>query len=207
VAERTSSAAAKIEIGQPRLFKLGTVLIVSAYGVLLALPFVAALLLVSVLQLGVLTILIPVLAVVLATVFLPVGLGNPYVSRLVRAMDPAAGKPDGGFIVQLTLSPRVRSGLCSVLEDADDIGYLSFDGSGFVFQGDSVKLSVPYDCITEVRPQNIGLRGLFVYGRRIGVAVTGLPHVESLEFAERSSWLLLTSRRITKRLHEHLSKR
>jgi hypothetical protein len=199
-----SANAAKIEIGPPRLFKLGAVLIVSAYGGLLAAPFVAALLLVSVLQLGILTILIPVLAVVLATILLPLGLGNPYVSRLVRSINPAAGNPDGGFIVQLTLTPRARSGLCAMIEDADDIGYLSFDSSGFLFQGDSVKLSVPYQCITAVRPQNIGLRGLFVYGRRIGAVVAGLPNASSLEFAERSSWLLPTSRRTTRQLHRKL---
>jgi hypothetical protein len=207
VPELVSSNAAKIEIRQPRLFRLGAVLIVSAYGALLVLPFIAALLLVSMLQLGILTILIPVLAVVLASIFLPVGLGNPYVLRLVRSMNPPSGKPEDRFIVQLTLSPRARSGIGSVLEDADDIGYLSFDGSGFLFEGDSVKLSVPYECIREVRGQNIGVRGLFVYGRRIGVVVTGLPNVESLEFAERSSWLLPTSRRITRQLYEHLSKR
>jgi hypothetical protein len=139
-------------------------------------------------------------------VFLPFGLGNPYVSRLVRSLSPAAGETGENFVVQLSLSPRIRSGLCAVLDDADDIGYLSFDGSGFRFQGDSVKLLVPYDCIKEVRPHNIGMRGLFVYGRRIRVMVTGLPNVSSLEFAERSSWLLPTSRKTTRQLHKYLTK-
>ena len=55
------------------------------------------------------------------------------------------------------------------------------------------------------RSQNIGLRGLFVYGRRIKVVPSGLPQIESLEFAERSSWLLPDSRRITRKLAERLS--
>jgi hypothetical protein len=203
--ESATPASAHIEIGQPRLFKLGTVLIVSAFGILLALPFLAALLLVSVLQLGIWTILIPLLAVASATVFLPVGLGNPYVSRLVRAMNPVAGESNGGFVVQLTVSPRIRSGLTAVLEDADDIGYLSFDSAGFRFQGDSVKLVVPFSSVREVRPQNIGMRGLFVYGRRIGVALKDVASVNRIEFAERSSWLLPTSRRITRQLQRNLS--
>jgi hypothetical protein len=206
VQETAPSTAAHIEIGKPRLFTLGAMLIVSAYGVLLAIPFLASLMVVSVLKLGVLTILIPVLAVAWAAIFLPFGLGNSYVSHLVRSLNPAAGKNAAGFVVQLSLSPRIRSGLCAILEDADDVGYLSFNGSGFMFQGDSVKLSVPYECIQEVLPHNIGIRGLFVYGRRIGVVVRGLPNVSSLEFAERSSWLLPASRRITKRLYQHLTR-
>ena len=200
------STTAQIEIRQPKLFNLGAVLIVSAYGMLLAIPFVVALLVVSCLALGILTILIPVLAVVLATLFLPLGLGNPYVSRLARTLKPAANTTGPAFIVQLSATPRIRSGLCAILDDADDIGYLSFNGSGLLFEGDSVTLSVPYACIKEVRPQNIGLRGLYVYGRRIGIVVAGLPNVSTLQFAERSSWLLPSSKRITRQLYKHLSK-
>ena len=97
------------------------------------------------------------------------------------------------------------SGLRGLLEDADDIGCLSFTSSEFVFHGDSVKLSVPFDQIERVRRQNVGLRGLFVYGPRIELAVSGLPNIKSLEFAERSSWLLPTSRRTTRKLFECLS--
>jgi hypothetical protein len=151
---------------------------------------------------GIFTLLIPFLVVAATAYFLPFGLGNTYVTRLVQKLNPAAGKSDDGFIVQLTLSPRIRSGLRAILDDADDIGYLSFTGTKLLFQGDSVRLSVPFDRIEQVRPQNIGLRGLFVYGRRIKVRVSGLSNIESFEFAERSSWLLPTSRAITRQLCE-----
>jgi len=206
VQDAALSTAARIEIGQPRLFTLAAVLIVSAYGVLLAVPFFAAILVVSVMKLSVLTLLIPVLAIALAAVFLPLGLGNPYVSRLVRSLNPPSVPADARCAVQLAAVPRIRSGLRAILEDADDIGYLSFTSTGFEFQGDSVKLSVPYACIREVRPYNIGMRGLFVYGRRISVVVDGLPNVGALEFAERSSWLLPTSKRITRQLHKQFTK-
>ena len=68
-----------------------------------------------------------------------------------------------------------------------------------------VKLAVPWKDIQLVRPQNIGWRGLFVYGRRIKIVVSGWPEVESFEFAERSSWVLPASRAITRRLYERLS--
>ena len=207
MSEPVTTNTAKIEIAQPRVFTPGAVLVVSAYGVFLVVPILVSMLVVSLLQFGMLTVIIPFLAIAVTASFLPFGLGNSYVARLVRSLKPAGGSDAQGFIVQLTLSPRIRSGIRAVLEDADDIGYLSFSGSGLLFQGDSVKLSVPFDCIEEVRPHNIGLRGLFVYGRRIGVVVSGLPNVESFELAERSSWLLPTSRRITKTLYEQLSRK
>lgn len=201
------SNSAIIEIAQPRLFTAGAVVIVNAYGVFLVAPLFIAILVVSLIKFGILTLLIPFLVVATTAYFLPFGLGNTHVTRLVQSLHPAAGKSDDGFVVQLTLSPRIRSGLRAILEDADDIGYLSFTGTELLFQGDSVKLSVPFDHIEQVRPQNIGLRGLFVYGRRIKVVASGLPKIEAFEFAERSSWLLPDSRRITRKLSERLSTR
>jgi hypothetical protein len=199
------SDSARIEITQPRLFTAGAVAVVNAYGLALATPIFSSIIAVSVIKLGVLTVLIPLLAVAATAYFLPFGLGNTHITRLVRSFNPAAGESEDGFIVQLSLLPRLRSGLRALLEDADDIGYLTFSGSGLCFQGDSVKLSVPWEDIQLVRPRNIGLRGFFVYGRRIKVVVSGWPEVESFEFAERSSWLLPASRAITRRLYERLS--
>src|ERR1035438_8737819 len=201
------SNAATIEVAQPKLFTTGAVVTVCAYGMTLAAPIFMSLLVISVIKYGILTVLIPLLVVAATAYFLPFGLGNTYVTRLVQSLIPAAGKSEDGFIVQLTLSPRLRSGLRAIVDDADDIGYLSFTGTGLLFQGDSVKLSVPFDQIEQVRPQNIGLRGLFVYGRRIKIVASGLPQVASFEFAERSSWLLPDSRRITRKLAECLSTR
>jgi hypothetical protein len=207
VPQPVSSCTATIEIGEPKRFKLGAVLVMTASGALLALPVLASVLVVSVLKLGTVTILLPALAVLGAILFLPVGRGNPYASWLVRSMHPAATKPDGAIIVQVTLTPRLRSGLCAILEDADDIGLLTVDGSGIQFQGDSVKLSVPYGCMKEIQPGLSRMRGPFLSGRRIGIAVTGLPNVSGLEFAERTSWLLPASSRITRQLHQKLLRR
>jgi len=197
--------AAKIEISEPRLFTAGAVAIVNAYGLLLVAPIFASILVVSVIKFGVLTVLIPALMVAATAYFLPFGLGNTYVTRLVRSLNSAAGNGADGFVVQLALSPRLRGGLRAILEDADDIGYLSFSGTELRYQGDSVKLTVPHGCIKAVAPENIGLRGLFVYGRRIKVVVAGVSEIESLEFAERCSWVLPTSRAVTRKLHGRLS--
>jgi hypothetical protein len=206
VQEAAPQNAAKIEIGPPRRFTLSAVLIVTAYGLILGLPFVLALLALSLIRFDLLGLLIPLLALAVTAYLLPLGLGNPFVARLVRSLGPAPGTPEASFIVQLTLSPRIRSGLRAALEDADDVGWLSLSDSALQFQGDSVKLSVPFSSITQVRPQNIGLRGLYVYGRKVTVEVSGLPEVSALEFAERSSCLLPTSRRIARQMCEHLSK-
>jgi len=199
------SESAKVEITQPRLFTAGAVAVVNAYGMLLATPIFLSIIAVSVIKLGILTVLIPLLALAATAYFLPFGLGNTHITRLVRSLNPDAGRNEDGFIVQLTLLPRLRSGLRALLEDADDIGYLTFSGSELCFKGDSVKLSVPWENIQLVRPQNIGLRGFFVYGRRIKVVVSDWPEAEAFEFAERSSWLLPASRAITRRLYERLS--
>ena len=201
------SAEATIEVAQPKLFTTGAVMAVSAYGLLLAAPIFTSILVVSVIKYGILTLLIPLLVVAATAYFLPFGLGNTHVTRLVQSLNPAAGKSEDGFIVQLTLTPRIRSGLRAILEDADDIGYLTFTETKLLFQGDSVKLTVPFNRIQQVQPQNIGMRGLFVYGRRIKIVASGLPQIASFEFAERSSWLLPDSRRITRKLAERLSMR
>ena len=168
------SDSARIEITQPRLFTAGAVAVVNAYGLALGAPIFSSIMAVSVIKFGALTVLIPLLAVAVTVFFLPFGMGNAHITRLVRSLNPAAGKSEDGFIVQLTLSPRLRSGLRALLEDADDIGYLTFSGNELRFQGDSVKLSVPWEAIQLVRPRNIGWRGLFVYGRRIKTSGFGL---------------------------------
>jgi hypothetical protein len=200
-----STSAGKIEIAQPRLFVGPRVIGVALNGLFLVIPVFIAIAIMSVFTIGMaLSVVIPVLTVVATAFFLPLGLGNAQVTNLVRRITPAAGTGADDFIVQLTLAPRLRSGLRALLEDADDIGSLRFDKSQLVFQGDSIRLSLPGEQIQEVGRQNIGMRGLFVYGPRIRVAIAGLPQVASLEFAERSSWLLPTSRRTTEKLFQRL---
>src|SRR4051812_46559728 len=95
----------QIESKSSARFSAGAVLVVCAYGLLLVIPVIIAMMVVSVLQFGVWTFLIPMAAIATATYFLPFGFGNAYVSRLVHSV----GKNPGGFIVQLTFSPRLRS--------------------------------------------------------------------------------------------------
>ncbi len=194
---------AQIEITPPKVLTAGALAITYAHGLLLAVPVFIAVLILTVLPLGVVTLLVLAPAIGLTMLFLPFGFGNAYVTRLAgRLNGPAGGKPDG-FIVQLTLSPRLCSGLRAVLEDADDIGWLNLTGSELVYRGDAVKLSIPFNRIKSVRSQNVG-RGLFLYGGRVVVSVSDLPNVTELAFSERSSWWLPTSRRIARELRRRL---
>lgn len=199
----TPSPTSQIQITRPSVYTAASVFVVCGFGVLLGLPLVISVLAVSLMRPGILSLLIPLLVIAAMAWFLPFGLGNAYVARLVRSLKPTTDKNQEGFIVQLTLHPRIRSGIQAVVEDADDIGWLSFTPSELLFHGDSIKLSIPFDQIKKVRQQNIGLRGLFVISR-IEVVVSGLPKVESLLFAERSSWLLPASRKITTKLYQQL---
>ena len=199
------SNAARIDIGPPARFGVRAELAIHAWGMVLVLPVLACVLAISLGRLAPWHLLAAAAAIAWTAYFLPLGMGNASLTRLVRALNPAAGKGPGGFIVQLTLSPRIRSGLWAELEDADDIGCLRLTESELVFEGDSVKVSLPYHEIGRVRWRNIGLRGLFVCGRRITVEISGCSKVSALEFAERSSWVLPASRRTSQRLWEALS--
>ncbi len=61
--------SASVEVAQPRLFTLGAVLAVSAYGIVLVVPLFMSILVVSLIPLGVLTALIPVLVVAATAYF------------------------------------------------------------------------------------------------------------------------------------------
>ena len=197
-----SPSVGNVEVTSPKVFTWAAIFVIAGCGVLLATPVLASLLAVTVIKLGLLTAAIPLFAIAVTAYFLPFGLGNPVVKRLVRSRKLDAGKD--GFIVQITLSPRIRSGLRAVIEDADDLGYLSFTGSELIFQGDSVRLLIPWGQIAEVRPENIGWRGRYLYGSRIRITVVGIPNVEAVTFSERASLLLPTSKRITRKLRERI---
>ena len=201
------SNAARITILPPARFGAGAQLAIHACGLILVVPVLASVLAMSLEGFAPWSLLLPLAAVAGTAYLLPLGLGNPCLARMARALNPAAGKDPDIFIVQLTLSPRIRSGLWAALEDADDIGCLRLTEADLVFEGDSVKVSLPYSQIGRARSRNIGLRGLFLYGRRIVVEISGHPKVSALEFAERSSWVLPASRRTTQRLWEGLSSR
>jgi hypothetical protein len=180
------------------------VCIVSAYGLLVMLPVLISILVLSLSSFGLQTYILPVTAIAFATFFLPCGFGNPFVSRLVRSQHSAAAQSSDGFVAQLSLTPRLRTGLRALVEDADDVGWLSFTDSELRFEGDSVQLTVPFERIREVRSHNIGWRGLFLYGPPSSFTVSGLPQVEGFQVAERSSWTLPASRVAARRLFERL---
>lgn len=200
--EPLPSTAARIRVGPARLLGLWAVLATCAYGLLLMVPVVISMLLLSVMKLSLLTFLCPVAVIAASLFFLPFGFGNPYIARLVRPLIPPGAKD--GFIAQLTLSPRIHSGLRALIEDADDVGWLSFTENELVFSGDSVQLTIPFEEIRELRSCSIGWRGLFLYGQQSVFCVSSLPEVKLFRFAERSSWLLPASRKTAGQLHKAL---
>ncbi len=194
----------QLEITPSRRFATAAVLVLNAYGLLLVVPVLASMLVVSLLKLSALTFLIPALALGLATCFLPFGVGNPYVARLVGPKPSGTAEQEQVFLVQLTLTPRIQHGVRALLEDADDFGWLRVNPSGLIYEGDAVKLSIRRENIRGVRAQTIGWRGLFVYGPRASLEVAGLPNVTAVVFAERSSCFLAASRRNAGRLNSQL---
>jgi hypothetical protein len=102
------------------------------------------------------------------------------------------------------MQPRLRSGLRATLEDADDIGWLSVTEAELVYDGDSVTIRLPLTSIQNAELKNVGLRGLFIYGPRLVLSVSGIEGVEGLEVADRSSFFLPQSRRSVVSLHREV---
>jgi len=198
---------AKYEVKTPTLLTPGAVLIVSAYGLFLVIPAVFSMMIVSVLQYSWLTFLIPLVTIVVLTFFLPFGFGNPYVTRLVHSKYPELKHDKEGFVVQLTVNPRLHDRLRAVVEDADDIGWLSFTPSELVFRGDAVSLTVPLERIRNLKRLSGGWRWLFLYGPRTEFTIDGLPDIEYFRFAERSSWWLPTAKQIGDSMYARLESR
>jgi hypothetical protein len=196
--------AAPVFTVQPaKLFNSSAIVISSLYGFILMFPVVVAILGVTLLQLGFWTFLVPMAVIGAATYFLPLGFGNPHVTRLVRPLRPPSVQPQDVFVVQFSTSPRIRSGPMALLEDADDVGVLAFTDSTLEFYGDSVRLSVPFSEIKDLRQRNAGFRALFAYGHQLVFKVPSLNGA-AFRFAERSSRVLPSSRKIADRMYQQL---
>src|SRR5204862_5090774 len=103
----------------------------------LGIPLIVALVLVSAVDLGLFNLLIPIAALAAVIAMLPF-FGNASIALIVRRLRPSNITPNKTWIVQITLCPRIRKGLLTALEDADDVGYLTLEESAVTFIGDSV---------------------------------------------------------------------
>jgi hypothetical protein len=184
---------------EPRVLTGQAVAMACGYGLLLMLPVLLALLLVSVLRFGWMTLVLPLATFAAATALLPFGFGNPLMRKLARHIHSAPSSPEAQFLVQLTFSPRLRPGLRALLDDADDIGWLQFRQSSVEINGDSTRLSIPYENIEQVRRGTIGFRGLYLYPA-LWISISGDKELKRFLVAERSSWLLTGARRITREI-------
>lgn len=194
-----------LEIRPPARFNEGAVLVFCAYGLLLFAPAVIAVLVVSSLAFGPLTFLIPVAALACATFLLPLGFGNRHVKRIAPAWPDSLPPESEAFLVQVTLTPRLKTGLRSLLDDADDIGWLYFVGPVLHFLGDSVELKLPLSSIRSTCSETAGARWLYLHSR-VSIELSGVGQYEKAAFAERSSSTLPGSRRAARRLQEAILK-
>ncbi|HPC59410.1 MAG TPA: hypothetical protein PKX23_02030 [Verrucomicrobiota bacterium] len=192
----SSPAAPAVVIHPPSTFRSGALLRINGYGFLLLVPVLISFLVVSVLPFGKVTFLVPAVVMAASLYFLPFGFGNLVVKRLVRRIEPQAGRAVNSYVVQLAFDPRLRQGLRSVLEDADDVGCLWVKEGELVFVGDAVRMTIPAAHIREVHCQNIGWRGLFLYGPRVHVTFSDGHEWRHVQFGERSSLVLPASRRV-----------
>jgi len=198
-----------IEISRPRRFGVLSILAKYAFSFLLAIPLVAAFLILSTVRnLGQFWILaVPLLALAGTVYFLP-SLGNAYVYWVLRGVRAqTSDNSQRKSIVQITFDPRIRTGFRALIEDADDVGYVSFSETEFRFSGDSLQVTVPFERLKAVHGENVGLRGAYLSGGRIRLDISGLDDFDAIEIAERTSLVLPASRRITRELFEQIKAR
>jgi hypothetical protein len=181
------------EVRPARLLTAGALVWSYAFGLLLGLFVLVAIVWISFQPLTPLTYIVPVLAIAAATLCLPIGFGNPYIRRLASRIK-RANPANGASLVQIAMQPRLRSGVRAALEDADDIGWLAVTDSGLIYEGDAITMTLPLSAINKVELQNVGFRGVFMYGPRIVFTVSGIQGVQGFEAAERSSLFLPQSR-------------
>lgn len=143
-----------------------------------------------------------------AAIFLwPIALGNPYVRYIAKASLAEVSSKEVPFICHVSFSPRLHDGLRGFMELADDVGLLQLTGEAVVFTGDQVRIVLPFNSIKEVSYSNCGWRGLWVYGQRIKITTNALDDFNSLEFVERQSNTVVSSRRISKEIIRELEHR
>jgi hypothetical protein len=203
------SSEVKIQITQPILFTRRAILILGAYTIFMFIPLLEVIFLEPVIY----KLFQPAIAnaaflaglgMAMAIPFYlwPFCMGNSYVLLLVRRLGYFN---ENGFIVQLTTRPRLRSGFWSVMDDADDIGFLKLGAETLEFNGDSTMLSIPFAKIRNIRKKNIGYRGVWIAGSRIVIEVVEPAGNNFFEFFERSSISVPESRRTCQELFECLS--
>src|SRR5690348_14643952 len=102
---KPSDATPRLQLQDPRALTGWAALAACGYGLLVMLPVLVALLAVSVLRFGWLTLLLPLATFALATALLPFGFGNPLMRKLARQIPATPPSPERRFLVQLTFSP------------------------------------------------------------------------------------------------------
>src|ERR1051326_150958 len=61
-----------------------------------------------------------------------------------------------GFVVQVSFNPRRYDGIEGILEDADDLGIVTFNTDGVVFHGDSAYFVISKSDIDSIKIKNVG---------------------------------------------------
>jgi hypothetical protein len=137
--------------------------------------------------------------------FMPAASGNPYVRHIVKKSVGTDYDSTSSIIWQASFSPRIYDGFRGFMEDADDIGYIRVSERAFEFKGSHISFSLPFDCVKEVRLSNIGWRGFWLYGQRIRILTRSFDKFEGVEFIERASDTIISSRRITKTIIDRIN--
>jgi hypothetical protein len=97
----------------------------------------------------------------------------------------ARTEPDLNLVaVSLRGVPAVGRGIRKSLDDADDLGFLSFWKDGLTFRGDSIAVTLPYSNIVEVSFRTSGLRAFWSSDAWVRLHLNGGGGIQALDIAE-----------------------
>lgn len=202
-----------LEIDYPKNFRLREVLIINALGVVPAaligacgpggLMISAAAFVTS--EYILLASGLPLCIIGGVLLFLwPSVLGNAYVRRIVKRCPIQESPGNMPFVCSVTLSPRLHLGFRGFMEDADDVGHLLLTADAVIFNGDQVRIVLPYTSIDGISYATSGWRGLWIAGKKIKITTNAFPGLNSLTFMERQSNTVTSALRISKEIIREL---
>lgn len=116
---------------------------------------------------------------------------NPLMCYMAKADKNVLFDKTRSYVIQATFFPRFQKGLQSALDDADDIGILTFEEDAVSFVGGASKFRIPYSSIHRMESKFNVFPGLLLSGRRLDLFVMSPGSSGKVQLEHRESWTII----------------
>lgn len=121
----------------------------------------------------------------------PIAQLNPLVTYMALKHFEGTYEKRNSYVVQVSFHPRWQKGLQSVLDDADDIGVMTYQPDGIAFEGGALRFFIPYPAISRLESRFNVFPSLFLSGRRVHIYLGEGQGSGRLQVENRRSWLIV----------------